>query len=137
MATNTVTTYWKYHQLNAYVAKQFKLLLMLPEFVFDVEDHAQYAQIEASELESQHGYVKQAGIQPTVKDVVIDTTDHIGKIRFNSISFTPSTGDISFGGAIIWNSTDDVVVGYMDAEGTVTVLEGQPYVFQNLEIRNN
>jgi hypothetical protein len=137
MATNTVTTYWKYHQLNNYVAKAFVLLLMQPGFVFDRDDSIEYSAISASEVTSGNGYTKGAGIVITVKDVVIDNTNHRGKIRFNSVSFTPSGGDISLGGAIIWDLSDDVVVGYMDAEGTITILEDQPYVFQNLEIRNN
>jgi hypothetical protein len=137
MATNTVTTYWKYHQLNAYVAKAFVLLLMQPGFVFDQDDSIVYSAISASEVTSGNGYTKGAGIVITVKDVVIDNTNDRGKIRFNSVSFTPSGGDISLGGAIIWDLSDDVVVGYMDAEGTITILDGQPYVFQNLEIRNN
>ena len=137
MATNTVTTYWKYHQLNAYVAKAFVLLFMQPGFVFDRDDSIVYSAISASELASGNGYTKGAGVVIPVKDVVIDNTNHRGKIRFNSVSFTPTGGDISLGGAIIWNLSDDVVVGYMDAEGTVTILAGQPYVFQNLEVRNN
>jgi hypothetical protein len=136
-ASTTVSNYWKYHQLNNYVAKAFVVLLMQPGFVFDMDDHIVYSAFSASELPSAYGYVKGAGIALTISSIVIDNVNNRGKIVFNSVSFTPSGGDISIGGGMIWDLSDDVVVGYMDAGGVITILNGIPYVFQNLEVRNN
>jgi hypothetical protein len=135
-ASTTVSNYWKYHQLNNYVAKAFVILLMQPGFVYSNDDHIVYSAFSASEVPSAYGYVKGSGIVLPVSSVVIDNTNDWGKIVFGSVSFTPSGGDISIGGAMIWDLSDDVVVGYMDAGGTITIVNGQPYVFQNLQVRN-
>jgi hypothetical protein len=137
MATNTVSNYWKYKMLNNYVAKVFAVLLMQPGFVFDKDAHLDYADISASECTTANGYTKGTGLVLTISAVSQDNTNDRGKIAFSNVSFTPTPGNISLGGALIWDVTDDIIVGYEDADGTITINADQPYVFTNLEIRNN
>ena len=137
MVTNTVGNYWKYKMLNNYVAKDFVILLMQPGFVFDKGAHLDYADISANECATANGYTKGTGLALTISAVSQDNTNDRGKIVFANVSFTPTPGNISLGGALIWDLTDDIIVGYEDSEGTITVNADQPYVFTNLEIRNN
>jgi hypothetical protein len=119
---------FKYSMLNTYVGKTFTAFLMQPGFTFDRAAHKVYADISASEVTTAGGYTKGTGITLSGIAVSQDDTNNRGLVTWSSISFTPSGANISICGAILCNTTDDMIIGFEDALGTVVIADGQPYV---------
>jgi hypothetical protein len=130
------SNFWKYSQLNLFVAKDFAAFFMQPGFVFNKATMEDYADISASEVVTGSGYTKGTGITLSGIAVAQDNTGNRGVITWDSITFTPTGGNISICGAVIIDTTDDIIVGFEDALGTVVIADGQPYTITDPYVEN-
>lgn len=122
----TVSNYWKYKLLNTQAAKAFTLILMQPGFVFDKDAHLDYADISASECATAYGYTATTGIVLAGTTVAQDNTNDRGTITFSAASITPTGGNITIGGILLLQTTDDIIVQYGNT-GTVTLTDGATF----------
>ena len=130
------SNYWKYSQLNLFAGKTFVAFLMQPGFTFNKATHMEYADFSASECATAGGYTKGTGLAMTVVAVTQDDTGNRGLMTFADIAFTPTGANISMCGAMIVDTTDDIVVGFEDALATVLITDGQPYVITGPYVEN-
>jgi|WetSurSiteA1Bulk_404760.scaffolds.fasta_scaffold257434_1 hypothetical protein len=131
MATQN-SNYWKYSLLDLLSAKVFTIFLMQPGFTFNKSDHKLYADISANEVGTNYGYTKGTGI--TLSGIVVsqDNTNSRGLMTWSNVNFTPSGGNISACGAILVDTTDDIIVAFLDAGGTIIMTDGIPYIISGI-----
>lgn len=135
MATQC-SNYWKYYKLNLFSGKTFSLILMQPGFSFNRGTMEDYADISASEVAAANGY-STGGFTLSGISVTKDNTNNRGLITWSNVSFTPTGGNVSFCGAIVLDETDDVIVGFIDAGGTIIATEDQPYSITNISVEED
>jgi hypothetical protein len=125
---STVSNNFKYQLLNLLVAKTFKFYLMMPGFTFDQDAQKVYADIATNEIATAGGYTHGTGITLSGIAVAEDDANNQGIITWGNVSFTPTGASLSICGAVLVNTTDDIIVGFEDAGGTVVIADGQPCV---------
>ena len=121
-------------------ADVFKIALMGSGFVFNVDTHAGYANVSASELATGNGYTAGgatlAGVAVTQDDV-----DDRTEITWNNASWTASGGSIGPSpGAIIYDDTvttpvADAIIGYIDFGGNQSQPDGGVATIASIEVR--
>lgn len=121
---------FKYSALNLFAAKTFTFFLMMPGYTFDPVNHKLYADISAFEIATAGGYTKGTGIVLSGIAVSENDTNMRGLITWTNVSFTPTGASLSICGAVLIDTTDNIVVGFEDAGGTVVISDGQPYLIQ-------
>lgn len=105
-------------------ADVFKIILLAPGFVFNRATHTQYSDVSASELPTALGYTV-AGA--TLSGVVVaqDDVNNVGRVTWNSVSWTATGGNLVSSGAIIYDNTTATkyICGYLDFNGAQTTLD--------------
>lgn len=106
-------------------ADVFKIILMLPGFVYDQDTHGDYLDVSSNELPTTSGYTVGGA---TLADVAITQENIVneGIISWSNVSWLASGGDLTASGAIIFDDThvDDIIVGYIDFGSSQTTLNG-------------
>jgi hypothetical protein len=118
-------------------ADSFKIILMDTGFVFDVDNHSDYADVSASELATGNGYTQNTKALAGVA-VTQDDSDNRCEITWNDVVWTASGGSIGpVAGAIIIDDTvtNDVVIGYIDFSTERTQADGGAFTIANPEVR--
>jgi len=126
-----LSNYFPYKLLSLITGKTFKAVLMASGFTFNRATHKLYADISGSELPTAYGYTA-GGIVLSGAAAAQDDVNMKGTLTFNNVTFIPSGGNVTFCGAILYNSTDNIVCGFADAGGNVTAIDGVGYVISNL-----
>lgn len=113
----------------------FKLAIMAAGFTFDPDTHGTWADVSASELAGGSGYTA-GGETLTVSSAwAQDNVNDRASISWNNLTVTANGGDIGpFQRAIIYDDThaDNVILGCVDIETQVTILDGDNYRFEDL-----
>lgn len=135
---NAVSNHFLYQEgikLVDFANDVFKIRLMNNTFSFDVDTHATWTDISASELAAGNGYsaggATLAGVSPSEDD-----TGNQLKVTWNNQTWTASGGDIgpSNGAAIIDDTTaDDTVLGFIDFGAATTVADGGNFTIIGIE----
>jgi len=131
-----VANFWKYYKLNLLVGKTFKIYLMAPGFLFNRATHKHYTDISASELTTANGYTS-GGQSLAGISVSQDDTNNRGIITWSNAQWTASSNGIAASGAIVHDSTDDVIAGFIDFGGTQTALAGAPFIVANISVEED
>jgi len=104
----------------------FQIILMQSGFVFDIDDHEEYADVAGNELANGNGYTvggeTLAGVAVTEDDV-----DDRCEVTWNNVTWTAVGGAIGpASGAIIYDDTvaNDPIVGYIDFLADYTQPDG-------------
>ena len=121
-------------------ADVFKIRLMADGFVFNVDTHAGWADVSASELANGNGYVTGGNTLAGVA-VTQDDTDDRTEITWNNSSWTAAGGAIGPSpGAIVIDDTPttpvaDPIMFYIDFNGNQTQANGGVATIANIELR--
>jgi hypothetical protein len=121
-----------------YNSHAFKIMLMGTSFTFDIDAHAVWANVSASELASGYGYTT-GGSSLVLEALSEDDVNDRAEVVFNNISWTASGGSIGpSAGAIIIDDThaSDCIVGYIDFSGSQTATDGGSFQVTNIKVRN-
>jgi hypothetical protein len=116
----------------------FKIILMATGFTFNKDTHHGFADVSASELATNYGYVRNTKTLSGVAVTEDDTNDKCA-VTWSNASWTASGGDIGpTPGAIIFDDTvaaptADVIVGYIDFGGDQTQVNGGIATIANIE----
>ena len=115
---------------------QFKIILMEDTFIFNKDDHEDYADVSAEELPDANGYNAGGEVLGSVA-VTEDDTDDRCEVTWANASWTASGGSIGpTKGAIIYDVTAaNAIVGYIDFGSAYTQIDGGVLTLANLEIR--
>ena len=136
---NRTPNSWKAQLWYPYLAETFKMILMVPGFVFDQDVHTTYAAVSANELPTGNGYtaggVTLAGISRATNNV-----DDRCEITWNNATWTAGGGALIASGGIIYMvkaaggicELTNPVVSYKDAGGTITAIDGTPIIISSL-----
>lgn len=113
----------------------FKIILMQAGFVFDRDNHDEYADVSASELPSLYGYTQN---NYTLAGVSTDRDDILNAllVTWNNAVWTAVGGNIQACGAIIFDDTlaNDPIVGFIDFGGTLTTYNGGAFTVANITV---
>jgi hypothetical protein len=114
----------------------FKIILMQSGFSFDIDSHAEYADVSASELATAYGYTAGGATMSGVSVSEDDTNDRCS-VTWANPSWTASGGSLVASGAIIYDDTvaNDPIVGYIDFGGDQTTLDTGTFTVANPEVR--
>ena len=118
-------------------ADSFKIILMDTGFVFDIDNHSDYADVSASELATGNGYTANTKALAGVA-VTQDDGDNRTEVTWNNVVWTASGGAIGpVAGAIIIDDTvaNDPVVGYIDFATERNQADGGAFTIANPEVR--
>lgn len=117
-------------------ADTFKMILMQSGFTFDRVNHANYADVSASELSTQYGYTAGGATMSGVA-VAQDDTNNGGYVTWNNVSWSVSGGNLTASAAIIIDDThaSDAIVGYIDFGGDQTTLDGGTATVANPKVQ--
>lgn len=137
MAT-ALTNYFKTLLLKKvvdFVNDTFKIALMEPTFIYDVDTQQVYADISSDELSTAYGYTAGGASLSGVAVSQDDTNDRATAI-WSNVTWNISGGDISCGGAIIYDDTvaspvAKPIVGYIDFNGAITTYSGGTMTIAN------
>ena len=111
----------------------FNVILMQPGFVFNRETHEEYANVAGSELANAFGYNAGGEVLAGVT-VAPDHGDNLAYVNWNNMQWTAAGGNLDMGGAIIYDDTvaGDPIVGYINFNGTITVVDGGTFTLANI-----
>lgn len=115
----------------------YKIILMATGFTFNIDTHATYANVSASELATGNGYTQNTKTLATVALSEDDTNDRLS-VTWDDVVWTASGGSIGPSpGAIIFDDTtsDDTVVGFIDFGSDQTATDGGTFTVPNVEFR--
>ena len=121
-------------------ADVFKIMLMQAGFTPDVDTHAAYADVSASELPSGNGYTA-AGLTLSGVAVTQDDTDDRTEVTWANAQWTANGGAIGPSpGAIIYDDTvaapvNKPLIGYIDFGGNQSQADGGVATIASLEVR--
>jgi hypothetical protein len=104
----------------------FKIILMQSGFVFDKDNHEEYADVSGSELATGNGYTQATKTLAGVA-VTEDDADDRCEIVWSNVTWTAVGGAIGpASGAIIYDDTvaNDPIVGYLDFLADYTQPDG-------------
>ena len=122
------------------VTDTFKIILMQVGFVFDKDNHQDYADVSAWELPTGNGYTV-GGQALTGAAIVTDNIEDRSELTFANATWTANGGPITTVGAIIFNDSTlvaggddytDAIVTFLDANGTQTVADGAALTVSNI-----
>ena len=125
---------------NAGLTNVYKMILMQPGFVFDQDNHNNYADVIADELATGNGYTA-GGITLTGISISINDVSNRVEVTFNNAQWNASGGTLQSSGAIIYNDTTatgdgddhtDAIVSYKDGGGTLTAVDGTPIIMSSI-----
>ena len=121
----------------SFAADAFKIILMQTGFVFDKDNHEEYADVVGNELATANGYTQGAKALAGVA-VTEDDVDDRCEIVWSNVTWTASGGAIGpASGAIIYDDTvaNDPIVGYIDFGGDQTQPDGGTVTLIAPEVR--
>lgn len=132
---NQVPNSWKSQLWYPYMADVFKMILMVPGFVFDKDTHNTYALVIASEVASGNGYTT-GGATLTGITRTTDNTDDRCELTWGNVQWNATGGSIATSGALIYMvktaggiyELTNPIVSYKDAGGTITATDGTPII---------
>ena len=136
MTILTVPNEFKYdngRKLNDFGADVYKIMLMADGFTFNKDTHGTVSDISASEITSAGSYARKTLAVSTAWNQ--DNTDDKGEIAWDNITFSASGGAFDdFNAAVIYNDThaSDLIVGCINFEMTVSLVNGNSFQLQNL-----
>lgn len=125
---------------NTGLTDVYKMLLMKPGFIFDQDNHHDYADVIADELDNGNGYTT-GGITLTGISISINDTSDRVEVTFNNAQWNASGGTLQASGAIIYNDSTatgsgddytDAIVSYKDAGGTLSAVDGTPIIVSSI-----
>lgn len=131
--TAELGNYFAYKLINLLVGKTFKAILMQSGYTWNKATHKVYADISASELAGGSGYTT-GGLALSGNTTAQDDVNDKGTLTFNDLTILPSGADLTFCGALIYNSTDNIICGFANAGGDVVAVDGVGYVLRNIII---
>jgi len=140
MAT-AVSNHFKYMQDKGDIdfdTDSFKCCLMASGFTFDVDAHATWANVSASELATGNGYTQNTKVLPASPVITEDDANNRSNVAWDNVSWTASGGSIGpTPGAIVYDDTtaDDTVVGFLDFITERTATDGGTFVISNINKR--
>ena len=114
-----------------------KIILMKSTFVFNRVTKSTYADVSADELATGYGYTA-GGSAVTGQTVTQDDTLNCGKCVITHPGWTAAGGSIGpCAGAIIIDDThaNDIVVGYVDFEGSKTVTDTGVFKISDITLK--
>ena len=114
-----------------------KIALMGTGFTFDVDTHATYADVSASELSTGFGYTA-TGLTLTTPLITEDDTNDRANITYADAVWTASGGSIGpAAGAIIYDDTtgDDTIICYDPFASDLTATDTNTLTISSIELR--
>jgi len=137
---NQVSNHFKFLLATGVIdlsADSFKIILMESGFIFSKDNHAQYADVLASELATGNGYTQGTKVLAGVV-VTEDDIDDRCEVVWSNPSWTAGGGPIGPSpGAIIYDDTvpNDPIVGYIDFGAEYTQVDGGTFTVAGVELR--
>lgn len=137
---NAVSNHCKFQLVSGNIdfdTDSFKIILMATGFTFNIDTHATYADVSASELATGNGYTQNTKTLANVA-VAEDDTDDRAEVTWDDAVWTASGGSIGPSpGAIIFDDTssDDTVIGFIDFVSDQTATDGGTFTVPNIEFR--
>lgn len=137
---NAVSNHAKFQIMSGNIdfdADTFKIILMDTGYTFDIDAHATYADVSASELATGNGYTQNTKTLSGVAVTEDDSNDR-GNVAWSNVSWTASGGSIGPSpGAIVYDdtSTDDTVIMYIDFGSDQTATDGGTFAVNNIAFR--
>lgn len=111
----------------------FTVMLMQPSFSFTASAHGTVADLSSDEISSNGSYARATLVVHTAW--YQDDAGGRGLIVWEDVDFTASGGNYDdFGSVIIYDNShaDDVVVGWINLEATLSVPDGLTYTLENI-----
>ena len=136
MTILTVPNEFKYdngRKLNDFSADVYKIMLMADGFTFDKDTHGTVSDLSASEITSAGSYAR--GTLSVSTAWSQDNSGDKGAIEWSNFTFAASGAAFDdFSAAIVYNDThaSDLIVGCIDFEMTITLVNGNSFQMQNL-----
>lgn len=138
MATVTISNEFKYERgIGAvdFSSDTFRAILMGSGFSFNTDTHGTYADVSGSEIAGGNGYTV-GGETLSVSSVWSqDNINDNASLTWSNVTWTASGGAIpDFDAVIIYDDThaDDVVVGCVTLDSTVSLSDGSGFQLQNI-----
>ena len=117
----------------------FKIALMASGFSFDQDNHGEWADISGNEISSSGGYTP-GGYELSIDAAwQQDNTNDQGIISWENHTFTPTGGSFDLtSSAVIYDSShsSDIVVGAIQFDSNISVVEGTVLELQSLGFNN-
>jgi hypothetical protein len=128
--------------LRSRASDVYKIILMKSGFVFNPVTHKTYADVSASELDTDFGYIHGGNILAGAA-VSIDEADNSARLTFNETVWTANGGNLIASGAIIFNDSltlavdgyEDGIVDYIDFGSNQNAESGKVLKIQNIYIK--
>ena len=138
MAVTTIpSNHYKYQLATKkidYSADVFKMILLVPAFVFDKDTHATLSDVTASQIATGNGYT-QNSITLTGVSILEDDTNDRFYATWSNVTVTASGGAIAdFGHVIIYDDTtsDKTVIGCTNLDATVSLSAGLSFIAKDI-----
>lgn len=139
--TVTLSNHYKYQLAHKLIdlsadGDTIKICLMADGFTFNPDTHATWADVSASELAENYGYVRDT---KTLLNKVLteDDTDNRSEMVCDDITWTADGGAIGPSpGAILYDDTtaDNTVIGYIDFGADRTAADTLEFIIQDIEL---
>ena len=137
---NAVSNHCKFQLVSGnldFDTNTYKIILMATGYTADIDAHATYADVSASELATGNGYTQNTKTLANVSVTEDDTNDR-ASVTWDDAAWTASGGSIGPSPyAIIFDDTssDDTIVGFIDFSGDQTATDGGTFTVPNIEFR--
>lgn len=137
---SVLSNHYKFQLMSANIdfdADTFKAALAATTFTFNIDSHATYTDVSASELANGNGYTT-GGVTLTGVSVTEDDTNDRASVTWSNAQWTASGGSIgpSPGMFIIDDtSADDTIVGYIDFGSDQTATDGGTFTVSSITVR--
>lgn len=133
MAANALAFYHQFKEdlgkgLTDLDSDTLKVALLTSAYTPDAA-HDEYSDL-TNEVANGNGYVTGGA---TLTGVTFEQTAGVAKLDSDDVSWTASGGNITFRYAVLYNSTDGKLIGYILLDNTpanITILNGNTYTLQ-------
>lgn len=121
-------------------AHTFRLILMATGFVFDIDNHYNYAHVAAplGELATGFGYTQGMVASNLLSGYLLTQDLALDRsiITWANKYWTAAGGTLTASGAIIIDDShaNDAIICYFDAGGDIVAVDGTPLVVSNISI---